>query len=353
MRKILALIIVVSLHSCMNLNTIVPDLNINYPAAYVVNGESSTLSVINLTTNEVTNTIQLTDGTGTQMAGMNMGKSLAYPHHIYLNPSKTQIAIAAPGMDLSAGHAVNTMGMVGKVAVLDAVKGVNVKVFDAMGMNHNAIYSPNGKEIWTSQMDDNGKVLVYDALTFTLKNTISVGKEPAEITFSSDGSVAFAANGGSNTVSAINPDTKAIIATIPVGVNPVGAWVGTDGRMYVDNEDGQSVSIIDVKSLKVVETIVLGFMPGFVAYNADMKEMWVTDPTAGKVHWWTKGADGKMTRTGSFSTGAGSHAIAFNTMTAYVTNQEAASVSVIDIMQHKVTKTLTVGLKPNGIVIKL
>jgi YVTN family beta-propeller protein len=84
-----------------------------------------------------------------------------------------------------------------------------------------------------------------------------------------------------------------------------------------------------------------------------MKEMWVTDPTAGKVHWWTKGADGKMTRTGSFTTGAGSHAIAFNAMNAYVTNQEAASVSVIDIMQHTVTKTLTVGLKPNGIVIKL
>jgi YVTN family beta-propeller protein len=256
-------------------------------------------------------------------------------------------------MDLSAGHAVNTMGMVGKVAVLDAVKGVNVKVFDAVGMNHNSIYSPNGKEIWTSQMDDNGKVLVYDALTFTLKNTISVGKEPAEITFSSDGSVAFVANGGSNTVSAINPDTKAIVATIPVGVNPVGAWVGTDGRMYVDNEDGQSVSIIDVKTLKVVETIALGFMPGFVAYNADMKEMWVTDPNAGKVHWWTKDATGKMVRSGAIATAAGTHAIAFKDMTAYVTNQESASVSVVDVMQHKLIKNISVGKKPNGIVIKI
>jgi len=121
--------------------------------------------------------------------------------------------------------------------------------------------------------------------------------------------------------------------------------------MYVDNEDGQTVSIIDVKTLKVVETIVLGFMPGFVAYRGGMKEMWVTDPMAGKVHWWTKDATGKMVYTGAFNTDAGSHAIAFKDMMAYVTNQEAANVSVIDVMQHKVTKTISVGKKTNGIVI--
>ena len=337
---------------CMNMTTEQPQLNINYPAAYVVNGESSTVSVINLNTNEVTDLIQLTDNSGTQMAGMNMGAFLSYPHHIYMNPTKTQISIAAPGMDLSAGHSINTVGMTGKVAVLDANKGTNVKVFDSIGMNHNAIYTPDGTEIWTSQMDEAGKILVYDANTYALKTKISVGKEPAEITFSNDGNTAFVANGMDNTVTAINPNTKAILATIPVGMNPVGAWTGSDNRMYVDNEDGQSVSIIDVKTLKIVETITLGFMPGFVAYQGDMKEMWVTDPMAGKVHWWTKDAAGKMIHAGAFATGAGSHAIAFKDMTAYVSNQEAASVSVIDVMQHKVTKTIAVGKKPNGIVIR-
>ena len=81
-----------------------------------------------------------------------------------------------------------------------------------------------------------------------MKNTIVVGKEPAEVTFSTDGTVAFVANGMSNSVTAINPTSKAILATIPVGKNPVGAWTGADDRMYVDNEDGQTVSIVDVKT---------------------------------------------------------------------------------------------------------
>ena len=354
MKKIIISIFTLTLGGCMNMTTEQPQLNITYPAAYVVNGESSTVSVINLNTNEVTDLIQLTE----EMSGMAHGSNamfLQYPHHIYLNPAKNQIAIAAPGTDLSQGHGTTTTTIHSggaKVAILDANKGINVKLINVPMMNHNAIYTSDGKEIWTSQMEDAGKILVYDANTYALKNTISVGKEPAEITFSNEGNMAFVANGMDNTVTAINPNTKVIVATIPVGLNPVGAWTGSDNRMYVDNEDGQTVSIIDVKTLKVVETIALGFMPGFVAYQGDMKEMWVTDPKAGKVHWWTKDAIGKMVRTGAFATAAGSHAIAFKDMTAYVTNQEAASVSIVDVMQHKVTKTIAVGKKPNGIVIR-
>lgn len=341
--------------SCKNADNAQPVLNINYPAAYVVNGKSSTLSVINLNTNEVADLIQLTDDMG-GMAHSGGGKFLQYPHHIYLNPAKNQIAIAAPGMDLSEGHGtVKVLAHSGmaKVALLDAVKGINVKLIEVPEMNHNAIYSSDGKEIWTSQMDEKGKVLVYDANTYGLKNTISVGKEPAEVTFSNDGMLVFVANGMGNSVSVINPTTKTVVATIPVGKNPVGAWTGSDNRMYVDNEDGQTVSVIDVKTLKVVETVALGFMPGYAAFNGEMKELWVTDPMAGKVHWWRQDATGKFVKGGSFSTANGAHAIAFKGMIAYVTNQEAASVSVVDVMKHEKIKDIKVGEKPNGIVIRL
>ncbi len=48
-------------------------ITINYPAAYVVNGESSNISIINLNTDKVTATIKLNDQAMPGHGGMDMG----------------------------------------------------------------------------------------------------------------------------------------------------------------------------------------------------------------------------------------------------------------------------------------
>jgi len=60
------------------------------------------------------------------------------------------------------------------------------------------------------------------------------------------------------------------------------------------------------------------------------------------------------TRLGEIPTGAGAHAIAFSTdgRSAYISNQEAGTVSVIDLATRAVTATLIVGSKPNGLVFR-
>ncbi len=317
-------------------------LNINYPAAYVVNGEDASISVINLSKNEVTETIELM-GTGSDM--------IMWPHHIYNH--ENHLAIGVPGMDLSAGHTGGMMGMMGRVLIVDAVKGLILKDIETPMMSHNAIYSPDGTEIWTSQMDAAGTVLVYDANTYSLKNTITVGEDPAEVTFSADGSKAYVCNGGSNTVTVINPITKSVITTLAVGLDPVGAWTSSIGKMFIDNEAGNSISIIDVATNAVVGTVTLGFMPGYAAYHTATGELWVTDPDNGKVAYFLDMGSNNWMKHGEFTTGAGAHAIAFNANTAYVTNQMANTVSVINVTSHTVSKTINVGKKPNGIVIKL
>lgn len=339
---IIALVILIStifgISSCKKNET---KLNVNYPAAYVVNGEDASLSVIKLSDNTVSETLELMGGS----SGMIM-----WPHHIYNH--ENHLAIGVPGMDLSAGHSGGMAGMMGRVLILDAVKGSIIKDMETPMMNHNAIYSPNGTEIWTSQMDSAGTVLVYDATNYSLKNTINVGEEPAEVTFSADGTKAYVCNGGSNTVTVINPATKAVITTLNVGLDPVGAWTSSIGKMFIDNEAGNSISIIDVATNTVVGTINLGFMPGYAAYHTSSGELWVSDPDNGKVTYFLDMGSNNWMKHGELATGAGAHAIAFNGNTAYITNQMANTVSVVNVTNHTVTKTINVGKKPNGIVIK-
>lgn len=319
-------------------NPSTPSTDITYNAAYVVNGGSNSISVIDLSTNQVKRTIPLSNA--------------IWPHHIYLNPAKTQIAIAISGMDLSAGHSnLNTNGMTGQFIVIDAKTSSVLKAQNLPMMNHNAVFSPNGSEIWTTQMDSMGTVLVYDAISYTLKNSINVGVMPAEVTFSSDGSMGFVANGGSNTVTVINTLNKNVMTTMNVGTEPVGAWQGGNNKMYVDNEMGQTISVIDVSTMMVEETVTLGFMPGMAGYNETMNELWVTDPDNGKVHYWTRGSN-MWVHGGEITTGAGAHGVAFNGMTAYITNQAAGTVSIVSVMNHNKTLDITVGTKPNGIIIR-
>lgn len=315
--------------------------NIDYPAIYVVNGASNNLSVIRLSDHVFSETITLNGG--------------MFPHHIYLNPAKTKLAVAITNTDLSAGHSGHGAATDGfKVQIINVITGVIEKEIALSKLPHNAIFNKAGTELWIGQVDDvQSQILVYKTNDWTLQNTIKVGKGLSEITFSFDGSTAFACNTTDGTVSIIDVVTKSIHHTLPVGQGPVGAWSASNGNMYVDNEMSQTISEVSVTDMSVKQTIILNYKPGYVAYSEHPEELWVSDATNGKIVYY-KLVGAVWTPQGNIITGADAHAIVFKDdgSTAYVTNQGAGTVSVIDLSIHKVSKTITVGTKPNGLVIK-
>lgn len=329
------------------------ELSITYPAAYVVNAEGNSLSVIDLTSQQVKETISFGEASGGH-GTMSMNDMIMWPHHIYLSPDGSKLSVGVPGMDLSAGHAGGMNGMKGRVLVVDPKTGASTVNQQTPVMNHNAVFSPDGLEIWTSQMNEAGKVLVYDAVTMALKKTITVGMEPAEVTMSANGQYAFVANGMSNTVTVIKVADKSVIKTISVGEDPVGAWPGADNKMYVDNEKGQSISVIDVATLTVVETVKLGFTPGYAAYHSTRNELWVSQAGTGNKVAIFERVNGGWMKMSEVMTGLDAHAIAFTKdgSIAYVTNQGAATVSVVDVQTRTKKQDITVGKKPNGVVLK-
>jgi YVTN family beta-propeller protein len=312
----------------------------------VLGGNVGSIAVIEPAANEVTARILL--------------EHAEYPHHVYLSEDGTQMLLAVPGVDLSEGHGGDGGGHGGghgggtavahSVLVLDSRDGSTLVATRLAEMNHNAIFSPDGQEVWTSQMSSPGSVLVLDASTLETKTTIPVGDAPAEVTFTPEGSHALVANTGSNSVSVIDVGSKTVVETIQVGDTPVGAWPGSDGVMYVDNEADKSLTAIDATTLDVVRTYDLGFTPAMAAVSPG-GDLWVTDTDGGRIVIYSA-ADGTVL--GEIATAAGAHAMAFSDdgQTAYVTNQLAASVSVIDVAGRSVVATISVGAKPNGIVFR-
>jgi YVTN family beta-propeller protein len=316
-----------------------PASSITYNALFVVNGQINSISVIDISDNQVKQTITLS--------------GIMWPHHINMNAAKTKLAVAIPGMDFSGGHGGHGGDMPGKVIVLDATTGNILVNKNTPRMNHNAIFTPNGSEIWTAMMDTMGMVMVYDANTYNLKDSIMVGMMPTEITFSSDGSMAFVCNSMSDDVTVIDPLNKTVMVTLPVGMMPIGAWTGSNNKMYVDNEMDMTITVLDVASMTAEETVNLGYTPGYAAYNSQMNELWVTNADSGKVVYYHRMGNQWMFM-GNIVTGAGAHAIAFTSdgMKAYITNQMANTVSVIDVNTHTKTTDINVGTKPNGVLIK-
>lgn len=326
-------------------------------AVYVVNGGDSTIAVLDASSGSVLGKIQLTN--------------VSYPHHVYLSPDRGKIAVAVPGHDLSMGHSAAAQpGGVhgggehgggehggaeasgGAVLVLDATTGATLRSRRLESSNHNSIFSPDGREIWTALLREDGAVLVLDAETLETKQTIKVGRVPAEVTFTPDGKYAFVANGTSDDISVVDVASKVVVKTIAVDREPVGAWPGADGLMYVDCEVAKSIKVIDPRTLEVVRTYSLGFTPGIASVPPGRtSELWVTDTDSGKVVFNKTDADAKVAE---LATAAGAHALAFTTdgKTAFVTNQNGDSITLIDAATRATKITIPVGSKPNGIVFR-
>src|SRR5256885_2255641 len=99
-------------------------------------------------------------------------------------------------------------------------------------------------------------VSVIDTATNTVVATIPVGLAPLGVAITPDGTRAYVAN-GSNIVSVIDTATNTVVATIPVGVEagPVGVAITPDGtRAYVANILSNTVSVIDTATNTVVAT---------------------------------------------------------------------------------------------------
>ena len=287
------------------------------PFAYITNGDSNNVSVIDVSTNKVTATISV---------GSN-------PMGVAVNPNGTKVYV---------GNANSN-----NISIIDTATNT-VTAAVPVGSNPMGIaVSPDGKNVYVTNHLSN-TVSFFNTSTNNVKATVDVGKNPTGIAVGSDGKEVYVTNEGDSTVSVIDTATKAVTATVPVGSGPKEIAVSLEGKkVYVVNYDGGSVSVIDTATDKVTNTVNVGRAPRGVAASPDGTKVYVTtnDKYFSTVSVIDTAAD-KVTASIPVGSDPMGIAVTPDGSKAYVAIHLYNIVSVIDTANNTVTATMLVGNSP-------
>lgn len=135
------------------------------------------------------------------------------------------------------------------VTVLDVV---NIRLDRELAVGRHPVAiaaSPTRNEIYVvnaGAQGANGSVSVIDAEHNAVVATIPVARQPLSIDVDAGGARAYVANSGSNSVSVIDLKARQEIARFGAGEGPVAARIAPDGKsLVVANQTGNSVTVMD------------------------------------------------------------------------------------------------------------
>lgn len=215
------------------------------------------------------------------------------------------------------------------------------------------VLTPDGRHAYITNGGDN-TVSVVDSAAQRVVATIPVGDYPHGIRISPDGKQAYVANLKSGTVSVIDTESRKQVAQIAVGKGPAQVGFTADGRFaFVSLSEENRVAVIDPPSRKVTHTVSVGTVPIQVYATPDSRTLLVANQGTRKKPGKTVSVvDLETVKTvETIETGPGAHGVVVDRQGryAYVTNIYANSVSVLDVKARKVVATVPVGRGPNGV----
>jgi YVTN family beta-propeller protein len=132
---------------------------------------------------------------------------------------------------------------------------------------YTCLRSPASEEVYISVWGAE-KVIIYDPKQQKLTGEIKTGSHPNDMTFSRDGKLLFVANANDNSVSVIDVKSRKVLETVmtalypdaPAGTTPNGLALSADNKtLLVANADNNCLAVFDVS--KPGGSRSLGFVP--------------------------------------------------------------------------------------------
>jgi YVTN family beta-propeller protein len=316
---------------------------------YVANEGADTVSVLDATTLKT-------------LTSVRVGQM---PHNVQVSPDGQFAWVTNNGAPAPTTGAAGHQGMAhdahpaataaGAVWIIDT-RTDEVAAQVAVGQHPaHVVLTPDGRHAYVTNGGDN-TVSVIDASALTLVATIAVGQYPHGLRARPDGKEIYVANLKAGTVSVIDTASQQEVAQIAAGKGPAQTGFTPDGRWaFVSLSQESAVALIDPSTRQVVRKIAVGSVPIQLYATADSRTLLVAN----------QGSRQKPGKTVSLisldtfqvvktiGTAAGAHGVVVDRdgRYAYITNTYANSVSVLDVPNRRVTKTIPVGKAPNGISI--
>jgi YVTN family beta-propeller protein len=143
-----------------------------------------------------------------------------------------------------------------QVNILDQQTGDSVGVIPNTTGVHGIAFDANGKG-YTS----NGRlntVTVFDLKTSAVLAQIATGQNPDAIMYEPYSKTIITCNGRSHDLSVIDIAKGQVVATIALDGKPETAVSGEDGMVYVNIEDKNKITVVDIRKNAVVTSYPLG-----------------------------------------------------------------------------------------------
>ena len=207
--------------------------------------------------------------------------------------------------------------------------------------------------------DDGGEGEDDDGETIPGMSTVDVGEEPEGILVSKDGSLVFVTSEVANMVHVVDTATAEIRANIVAGNRPRRFAVPAGGNtLWVTNELSGSVSLIDLGTMKVTGTVEFkpkGFRP------EDVTPVGITTTGGGRTAFVALGRANHVAVVDVASLNVEDYILvgsrAWNTTLnrdeslLFVANGLSDDISIIDVAERRVIKSVPVGRVPYAVLI--
>jgi YVTN family beta-propeller protein/VCBS repeat-containing protein len=281
---------------------------------YVTNSGANTLSVIDPTTNTITNTV-------------------------HVGASPTAVSVGADGRVWVTNGAENTVTVLSHTgATIDTTIGVGSAPTGLAFGADGSVFVANAGD---------GTISVINATTNTLDRTITIGGTPIGIAAGADGRI-YVTDFTGNAIKVIDPTRGDALTTIDkAGANPFGIAVSSAGTVYVTHPLNNTVSVLTLAAGNYTSrTVAVGTSPTAIALGTN-GSIYVTDTGAGTV----TVIDPHTFTTASIATGTNPNSITVGPDgNLYVTNGGSDSLSIVNSQNGSVT-SVSVGVDPHTVTV--